>query len=52
MAAISAGFGLARVARIVQRQNRAAAAPYIAPQHYIASSTADLWKGARPRPYR
>jgi hypothetical protein len=50
MAAIAAGFGRAYAARIVQRRTRRSV--YIAPQDYVPSSTADLWKGARPRPCR
>lgn len=50
MAAIAAAFGRARVARIVSRRTRRDV--YIAAQDYVPSSTADLWKGARPRPCR
>jgi hypothetical protein len=52
MAAIAAGFGRAHIARVVRGRNRRNPGPYIAPQAYIPSSTADLWKGARPRPCR
>jgi len=50
MAAIAAGFGRAYVARVVQGRNRRDV--YIAPHEYVPNSTADLWKGARPRPCR
>lgn len=49
MAAIAAGFGMARIARIVRGSRRDT---YIAPREYIPSSTADMWKSARPRPCR
>jgi hypothetical protein len=50
MAAIAAGIGRAYLARVVQGRTRRAV--YIGPNEYVPSSTADLWKGARPRPCR
>jgi hypothetical protein len=55
MAAIAAGIGRAHIARIVQgsrRNRRDVRTPYVAPHEYVPRSTADLWKGARPRPVR
>jgi hypothetical protein len=58
MSAIAAAFGRAHRARVVQG-NRAARVrthgyetAYRADGLYIPSSTADMWKGARPRPCR
>lgn len=56
MAAIAAGIGRAYLARIVQGSRRTRregrSTTYIAPHDYVPSSTADMWKGARPRPCR
>lgn len=48
MAAFAAGFGRAYLARVVQGRTRREPV-YIGPNDYVPSSTADLWKGARPR---
>jgi hypothetical protein len=55
MAAIATAFGRAYVARVVLRSRHrrdADSGAYVAPHDYVPSSTADLWKGARPRPCR
>ena len=55
MSAFAAAAGRAYAARIVQgrRHGRHASSnAYIAPHDHIPSSTADLWRGGRPRPCR
>ena len=52
MATIAAGFGRAQVARMVRGSRRYRREAYLERDVFIPSSTADLWKGARPRPHR